>query len=233
MRIFTRLFRWIAFQVRDQLGFTKAEANGTLILLLLISGLLALPPFIRWYDEQYNQPTYETDMALLNSTLAFLREQQCVKKEAAIPHTTPSLQTHHTKKRNPISLDVNTVTEQSLQELQGIGATRATRIIKYRNKLGGFVRQEQYKEVYGLDARALRSMLQHTHISPNFPPKKLNINQDSFKTLVHHPYLSYEQVKCIVQYRERQEKFKDIHELIQKGIVDQVTFEKIKDYLTA
>jgi len=233
MHIFIRLCRWLTFQIRDQLGFARAETNGTLILLLLISCLLALPPVIRWYDRKYNPPNYEADISSLNSTLAWLQEQQCAKKKAPTPITSSSspLSARPTKTSLHTPLDINTTTSQRLQKLAGIGPTRSARIIKYRDNLGGFVRQEQYQEIYGLDALALRSLLQHTHILSNFQPTQLHINQDDFKTLLRHPYLSYDQVKRIVQYRERQEKFKDVDELIQKGIVDQDTFEKVKAYL--
>ena len=42
---------------------------------------------------------------------------------------------------------------------------------------------------------------------------KINVNQDEFKTLLRHPYLEYEQVKAIVNHRERKGWIKGWKEL--------------------
>ena len=38
---------------------------------------------------------------------------------------------------------------------------------------------------------------------------KVDVNRDEFKTLLRHPYLSYEQVKAIVRHRESKGMLKD------------------------
>lgn len=232
MRIITNLIRGLKCQIRDQLGFTHAETNGMLVLLLLISCLLAIPPIIKWYDQKYNSINYHTDIDLLNSTLAWLQEQQVNQqdKKSLSPKTFTST-TISKQLRTHSSFDINSATAQQLQMLPGIGPTRSSRIIKYRDKLGGFVRQDQYAEVYGLDSAALNSLLQYAYIAPNFQPTKLNINQDDWKVLLRHPYLSYVQVKQIVRSREKQGLFHNTTALLARKVMDQDTFEKIKAYL--
>ena len=39
--------------------------------------------------------------------------------------------------------------------------------------------------------------------------RKVDVNRADFKTLVHHPYLSYEQVKRIVNQREKRGMIKN------------------------
>lgn len=230
MRIITNLISWLKRQIRDQLGFTYAETNGMLALLLLVSCLLAIPPIIKWYDQKYNLPNYDTDVALLNSTLAWLRAQQVKNNEPLTPTSPPTIT--HKQSRTYVLFNINTATAQKLQTLAGIGPTRSTRIIKYRNKLGGFVRQDQYAEVYGLDAIALSSLFQYAYIASNFQATKLGINQATFKTLIAHPYLTYKQVQQIVRRREKRGKFRQLDDLVQEEILDQATFEKVKVYLT-
>ncbi len=231
MRITIKLISWLKRQIRDQLGFTHAETNGMLVLLLLISCLLAIPPIIKWYDQKYHSPNYGTDIALLNSTLTWLQEQQ-VKNNVFSKTPPPSPTKIPTQPRTHSSFDINTATAQKLQTLPGIGPTRSARIIKYRDQLGGIVRQDQYKEVYGLDTLALNNLLQYAYIALNFQPTKLRINQDDFKTLLRHPYLSYDQVKQIVRSREKHGRFNSIEELLQRKTIDPNTFEKVKAYLT-
>ena len=48
------------------------------------------------------------------------------------------------------TIDINTATEEELIELKGIGETLAKRIVKYRDKIGGFYSVEQLNEVYGI-----------------------------------------------------------------------------------
>lgn len=130
------------------------------------------------------------------------------------------------------AFDINTAEIQQLQSLPGIGNKRATTIIKYRDKLGEFVQKAQYQEIYGLDSLPISNMFQYTYIATDFQPKKININQASFKTLVAHPYLSYEKVKLILNYRTKKGRFERIESLLGLNIIEKAVFEKLKPYLT-
>lgn len=47
-------------------------------------------------------------------------------------------------------VNLNTATAKELQQLNGIGASKAKAIINYRKKIGGFKKIEQLKEVKGI-----------------------------------------------------------------------------------
>ena len=47
--------------------------------------------------------------------------------------------------------------------------------------------------------------------------RKLHVNSDEFKVLLRHPYLEYEQVKALVNYRERRGLIKPWSQL--QGII--------------
>ena len=240
MFIITQVINWLKRQIRDQFGFTKAETNGVLVLLILIGCFLMTPCILKWYYNRSSLPTYETDVAFLDSILVELNKQQLVPKKTpqkkennAIPQKTKPYKKH---KDNPKilqspSFDINTADSRKLETLPGIGPARSARIIKYRNQLGGFVGQQQYQEIYGLDSLSIASMLQYAYITPTFQPRKIDINQASFKTLLAHPYLSYAQVQRIFQFRNKRGRFKRIEELLENQIVEKATFEKVKDYL--
>lgn len=59
----------------------------------------------------------------------------------------------------------------------------------------------------------------------------MDINNPSFQELVHHPYLSYEQVKSIVNFRENVRPFESVEELKQLELIDDALFSKIANYL--
>ncbi len=57
-------------------------------------------------------------------------------------------------RKRPI-LNLNICDSASLEALPGIGPVLSSRIIKYRNLIGGYVSVDQLKEVYGLPKKHL------------------------------------------------------------------------------
>lgn len=107
-----------------------------------------------------------------------------------------------TTKTIPI-VDINTADTTLLKELPDIGSSFAKRIVEYRGKLGGFVENRQLLEVYGMDSTRYKNIENYITVDSLFNANKLRINHDSFKVLNRHPYLEYEHVKKIVNYREQ------------------------------
>ncbi len=55
-------------------------------------------------------------------------------------------------------VNINTATQEELQTLPGITATRAEAIINYRSKAGAFRRVEDVKNIEGIDDDAMDMM---------------------------------------------------------------------------
>ena len=98
-------------------------------------------------------------------------------------------------------VDLNTVDSTTLVELPRMGGYMASRIIAFREKLGGFVEVEQLLDVKGLDSTRFAAMRPYLLIG-DAETQRIDVNRADFKTLVGHPYLSYEQVKRIFRQRE-------------------------------
>ena len=105
------------------------------------------------------------------------------------------------KKAIPI-VDLNTVDSTTLVELPQIGGYMASRIIAFRDKLGGFVDKEQLRDVKGMDSARFATIQPYILIG-EAEMRKIDVNRADFKALVNHPYLNYEQVKRIVNQREK------------------------------
>ena len=105
-------------------------------------------------------------------------------------------------------VDLNTVDSTTLVELPQIGGYMASRILEFRDKLGGFVDKEQLRDVKGMDSTRFATIQPYILIGDS-EPQKLDINRADFKTLVHHPYLSYGQVKRIFNQREKRGMIKN------------------------
>jgi DNA uptake protein ComE-like DNA-binding protein len=133
--------------------------------------------------------------------------------------------------RKLVVIEINTADSVSLLSLPGIGPAYAKRIKKYRDKLGGFYIKEQLLEVYGMDEERYTKFEAWIQIDKS-ELKKLDINKATFKDLLRHPYLDYEVVKNIVNFREQVRPYKSVEELKQIELIDGVLFSKIANYLT-
>ena len=93
-------------------------------------------------------------------------------------------------------LDLNSVDTLTLRKIPGIGVGYSLAIVRYRERLGGFVSVAQLKEIEGLPAR----IEEWFSVEEPFAVRTIAINKSDFKTLVRHPYLNYEQVKVITTH---------------------------------
>lgn len=125
-------------------------------------------------------------------------------------------------------ININTADTTLLKELPGIGSSFARRIAEYRDKLGGYIKTEQLLEVYGMDTTRFEKIENHVIVDSTFEPNKLRINYDSFKVLNRHPYLEYEDVKKIVNYREQKGLITSWEQLTE--IVGDDIEPKLKEY---
>lgn len=109
----------------------------------------------------------------------------------------------HNAEQAIIIVDLNTADTTLLKRLPGIGSSFAKRIVEYREKLGGYCETVQLLEVYRMDTARYNEIKDYVKIDSLFVPNKLKINSDSFKILLKHPYLEYDDVKKIVNHREQ------------------------------
>ncbi len=134
------------------------------------------------------------------------------------------------KKAIPI-VDLNTVDSTTLVELPQIGPYTAVRIIEFREKLGGFIDKEQLRDVKGMDDARFAAIQPYINLGA-VEIRKIDVNRADFKTLVHHPYLNYEQVKRIVNQREKRGMIKNwaqLEELIkEEGEVNPLLEQYVK-----
>jgi competence ComEA-like helix-hairpin-helix protein len=118
-----------------------------------------------------------------------------------------------------------------LKELKGIGSGFARRITAYRERLGGFVRKEQLKEVWGIDSILYALVAPQVTIDAE-NIRKININTATIDILKKHPYLDYYLAKEIVKYREKYGIFATTDDLQKVNLIDKETYRRIKPYLT-
>jgi competence protein ComEA len=136
------------------------------------------------------------------------------------------------RKQTRAPFDLNQADSLQLISVYGIGSKLSSRIITYREKLGGFLSYRQLYEIYRLDTAAILELQKRSFIAENFEPKKLFLNTANEKELAAHPYISTNLAKAIVSYRFQHGPFQKVDDLRQIVILNDATFEKIKPYLS-
>jgi len=127
-------------------------------------------------------------------------------------------------------IELNSADSARMTEIRGIGPSFAVRIIRYRNRLGGFYNREQLKEVFGIDSLKYAEI--KDHVSVNVAKvKRLDINTISFDQLRVFPYLSYKQVNAIIQYRQQHGNYASVADMKNIAILDEEILRKIEPYL--
>lgn len=114
-------------------------------------------------------------------------------------------------KRDTI-LELNSADTAELMLLRGIGRYTATRIIRYRQALGGFYSVRQLYEVPELPAQRADSLLPHFVVDTALITPVL-VNRSSVKQLQRHPYISYPQAQQLYDLRRRKLRLSSVDEL--------------------
>lgn len=95
---------------------------------------------------------------------------------------------------------LNTADSVELCAIPCIKDYDARRIIRYRERLGGFYSSKQLLEVYGISQEKYDEIVLRTSLD-SIPLKMIDINNIGFKELMKHPYIDgYENTKAIFRY---------------------------------
>ena len=141
----------------------------------------------------------------------------------------PKYESHKTG-RVPVMVELNAADSAELETIRGIGPAFASRIVRYRNRLGGFYRKEQLRDVYGVDSLKYEELKDQVVVNPAVI-RKINVNKASFEEIKNHPYLSYKQMNAVIQYRKQHGEYRSIADLKKIAIMDDEILRKIEPYL--
>jgi competence protein ComEA len=126
-------------------------------------------------------------------------------------------------------VDLNIADTTSLKTLRGVGTTIAKRIIDYRERLGGFARNEQLLEVYGIDSS--KYLLLHNQLKSPSEWSRICINTVDVELLKRHPYLSSYEARNIVYFRTKKGPIRTLQQLVGYRIISKSTSEKLSEYI--
>ena len=139
-------------------------------------------------------------------------------------------------KQQPI--DVNTATAEQWKSLPMIGDVLSNRIVKYRDKMGGFTSLEQVKKTYGLSDSAYQIILPYLRLSlaktnPQISLlQKININTATADQLKTNPSIPSEVAEAIVVFRQQHGKYSSVNDIKKIVFIKDELFQKIAPFLT-
>jgi competence protein ComEA len=132
-------------------------------------------------------------------------------------------------KKNIASIEMNMADSAAWESLAGIGPVLASRIVAYRNKLGGFVSVQQLKEVWGLPDSVYQTLTSKLKVKADGVVKK-DINISTWQELKAHPYIGYKLANTIVRYRNQHGNFKTLNDIQQILELDESSFQWLQYY---
>lgn len=138
-------------------------------------------------------------------------------------------------KRDTI-LNLRTADTTELKMIKGIGNYRAKQIIRYRERLGGFVSVEQLREVKALqplltDSLSADTLLAHFFID-SVCVVPLKVNSMRVEQLQRHPYLSFEQARAIYELRRKKIHLKHLDQLRTLDCLTEQDIQRLRPYLS-
>lgn len=136
---------------------------------------------------------------------------------------------YQSKQVNAIRVEINAADTILLDSLPGIGMGYAKRIIKYRERLGGFYSTLQLLEVYDFSQEMYDKLKNNVYVNPALI-RKINVNKAEFKELIKHPYLNKMKVIKILDFRKVMKHINNMDELVKNGIIEASDSEKLNSY---
>lgn len=177
--------------LKDYFYFTKDERRGVTALLVVIAVLFGVRIYLQW--------TVDSGQLTVNNCTS---NSQLSTHDSPIGRITdsPKYKPYTKRTEKDVMVELNSADTLQLQELRGIGPGFARRIVKYREKLGGYYAKEQLMEVYGFTDSLYKQVSPHVTVDAS-KIQKLNINELGIAELKRHPYISFFEAKAIVEYR--------------------------------
>jgi DNA uptake protein ComE-like DNA-binding protein len=204
---------------RNWFGYSRRERRSTIILLIIIMILLGLRYIIPAQNISLKEIPIDFRESNIDSTQV-VEETEIVSKQKEL----------RTFNRKQSLINLNSCDSAALVVLPGIGPVLSSRIIKYRNLIGGYVSVNQLREVYGLPEETF-SMISSRVFADSLSVRKIRINEADYKELIRHPYFKRNEVSAILKYRELKGKITGIGVMTGNNLISQETCKKIRPYL--
>lgn len=221
-----RIFYWMKFY----LGFSGKESRGFLVLVPFLALLGFSSTAVRFFKNQKAEHLYEAYRQRLDSLDRLSIQLVTSPLPTFNPQDTVKISRNQKQLENLNRIMLSEADSITLQIVPGIGPGTASRIIKYRQHLGGFHTQNQLLEVFGFSDELIETMLEYFEFDSNVF-RKIPVNSATQEQLSSHPYISYGEAKVLVAFRKQHGRFDAAEDLLAVKIFKEDWIQKIKPYL--
>ncbi|MEI6679413.1 MAG: helix-hairpin-helix domain-containing protein [Mariniphaga sp.] len=132
------------------------------------------------------------------------------------------------EKQKVTAQELNSTDSLHLLEIPGIGPVFASRIIRYRNLLGGYYSVSQLKEVYGMREETFNAVEPFFVVDPAML-KSFNINFSTVQEMGRHPYFGFKTARKVVKLRDKTGKISSPDDL--SSVITTDSLNKLIPYL--
>ena len=226
--------------LRRYLGFSKRESRGFLFVFPMLIVLYLIPIVLEKTASTQRKKEYERYLKSAESALRLIP----ANSTRMVPADSLRQEKRDTSRQDeqagktmqrlavPVLNKVYFHEADSvlLQMVSGVGPVISSRIVKFRESMGGFYQPEQLLDVYGLTPDVAE------RIYKAFPfeaviTRKIDINTADAKQLAQHPYISNAEAKVIIAYRKQHGPFLKAGDLLGIKIFNQDWLDRLVPYL--
>jgi len=159
--------------------------------------------------EEFQQVTLVSD-SLLGVISPFFKFPNWVSNEKVVFQERREFVS---RKEKILIQNLNTASASQLKSIRGIGDKLSTRIIKFRDRLGGFLINEQLYDVYGLEPDVAENALEKFQVLNPPTVNKINVNTATILEISSLVYIPYQVAIEIVEHRELQGRIESFEQL--------------------
>jgi DNA uptake protein ComE-like DNA-binding protein len=184
---------------KDHFYFSRNDRVVALVLLsvIIILNIISNP----WNPPVPDESVYTDSLVQVPDTFrrtVYIRDTVRRKWYVWDTVTVQVKSVRYSAKSRPLEpLDLNTLDSTGLVKLPGIGPATAIKIIRYRERLGGYTQISQLTEIEGLPDSLMKWFI----ITDTVPIRKVPVNKATLTELRRHPYLDFYQARAIVEFR--------------------------------
>ena len=213
------------YKYRAKGGIYRRKQDFARLYGLTVREYRELEPYIRISDEFQPAATLLDDnMSATNS----LHDSLMARSREA----SHSVRFRSDSLRRPVKIqegqhvELGTADTTQLQTVPGIGPYYAREIVRYGQRLGGYVSVDQLDEIESFPQEAKRFF-----VVQEANPRKLNLNRLSLNELRRHPYLNYYMAKTIIDYRRLHGRIASLEDLRLSRDFPPEVIRRLKPYV--
>ena len=156
-----------------------------------------------------------------NQNISYDNRRQGINSEKTTPSDYPR------KISTGEHIILNTADTTQLMRVPGIGSYYSKVIMRYGERLGGYVSIDQLDEIEDFPTETKQFF-----VIDNPSPRRLNVNTMTLNELKRHPYINFYQAKAIVDFRRINGQIRSLQQLSTSPDFTEETIKRLLPYVT-